>query len=333
MFDEPTILRIFREKMVFKRENCILCPETLMNSIQNVYKNYFSRAKTLRIKMSQSMLQDLRTPEEQNQVVEETHERAHRGVMENLKVIQKEFYFPKMKKKIETFIDLCTVCKKAKYDRRPYKIEFAQTPIPRKPLDILHVDLYISQPNIFISAVDKFSRFGILISIKSRSIPDVRKGLLKLFSTYGTPKLLVSDNEPAIKSIEIRGLLQSLNVETYFTPADRSEVNGIVERFHSTLSEIYRCVETKYATLSQKERFFICVNLYNATIHSVTNLKPREIFYGIKDGQERSLDMDLMIQNRDKIFDEVILQLEKKQDEMREYHNQKREKEPDLNKE
>lgn len=90
------------------------------------------------------------------------------------------------------------------------------------------------------------------------------------------------DNEVALKSIELRSLLQRLDVETYYTPSDHSEVNGIVERFHSTLSEIFRCIRSKYPKypdLSNKEIYKIATTLYNTTIHSATNLKPFEVFY------------------------------------------------------
>lgn len=55
----------------------------------------------------------------------------------------------------------------------------------------------------------------MLVPIKSRSIPDVRSGLVKLFATYGRPKLMVSDNEAALRSIEVRGMLHDLRIEMY----------------------------------------------------------------------------------------------------------------------
>lgn len=143
---------------------------------------------------------------------------------ENLEVLKRKYFFPKMKSKISKFVNLCTICKAAKYDRKPYNITLADSPVPEKPFDIIHLDIFISSPNIFLSAVDKFSRFGILIPIKSKSIPDVRRGFTKLFATHKQPKMIVSDNEPALKSIEIRGLLADLNIETYIYTQRPTEV-------------------------------------------------------------------------------------------------------------
>lgn len=258
-FDDTQILDLLKTHLDYKKLNCILCPEKLIGKIQDVYKKIFSRNKNLRILISQKLLKDISTPEEENSLIEATHNRAHRGINENHEVLARNYYFPKMKAKIRKFINLCTICKTAKYDRKPYEISIANTPIPKKPLDILHIDLFISGQNYFLSAVDKLSRFGILIPIKTKSIPDVRKSLLKIFYTFGQPKMIVSDNEPALKSIEIRGLLQSLAIETYYTPTNRSEMNGIVERFHSTIAEIFRCIRERHKNFSVKELFKLSV--------------------------------------------------------------------------
>lgn len=325
-----TVLNIFKDRMDYKRMNCMMCPESVTNTVQTVYRNYFSRNRSLKVRISQKMLEDVRSLEDQNDLISTTHNRAHRGADENHAVLSESYFFPGMKKKIQQFISLCESCKKAKYDRKPYKIKYAESPLPRKPFDIVHIDVLISGPNRFLSAVDKLSRYGILIPMKSRSIIDVRSALTTLISTYGSPKLIVSDNEPALKSVEVRGLMATLGIEMYFTPSDASEVNGIVERFHSTVAEILRSNKYKFPGLTEKELFEISVSLYNSTIHSATKSKPIEIFYGIREGEERPLNLELLIQNRDKIFDDVLLELQTKQRKDLEYHNKDREQEPTL---
>ena len=331
-FNTDFVLKIFQEYLDYKKINCFFCSEEIIPILQLVYKKYFSLNSHLKIRISQKMLKDIKTPEDENKIIEKIHSKAHRGIEENYNVMIKDFYFPKIKTKIRKFINLCQICKMAKYDRKPYEIKLAETPIPKRPFDILHIDIYLSKPDIFISAVDKFSRYGILVSIKSRSIVDVRKGLIKIFSTFGTPKLMVSDNEPSLKSAEIRELLEKLEIETYYTPPNKSEVNGTVERFHSTISEIFRCIKKQYSDLSQKEIFKICLTLYNSTVHSVTKLKPVELFYGIKENEERKLHLDSLLEDRNKLFDRVIDELKKKQKYDLAYHNKLREKEPHFEK-
>lgn len=330
IFDVLTAIQILEKFTHPTKVNSILCPEEWINTLQVAYRNFFSRNKKFKVILTESLLQDLQDEEDQDNLIEEIHNRAHRGIEDNLREITRKFFFPRMKAKVTTFVNVCDICLENKYERRPYKVKLAYTPIPRKPLDIMHVDIFMTGKNSFLSAVDKLSRYAILIPIKSRSIPDIKRAAVKLVTTYGTPQMIVCDNELALKSIEIRGLFRRLNIETYYTPSDRSEVNGIVERFHSTLSEIFRCIRSKYQDLNEKNIYKIATSLYNATIHSVTKLKPIEIFFGIKEGEERPLNLETILENRNKIFDDIILKLEEKQKYCIDYHNRKRPDEPNF---
>lgn len=131
-FGIPYAIKILRDYMSPTKINCILCPEKWLNTLQIAYKNYFSRNKTFKLVLTQSILQDLITAEEQDQIIERVHQRAHRGATENYEVIKKEFYFPRLQKKVQEFINLCKECLESKYERCPYKVKFACTPIPKK---------------------------------------------------------------------------------------------------------------------------------------------------------------------------------------------------------
>ena len=145
VFGIPLIFRIFKDYMDLKRTNCIHCPEQLMGLLQMAYKNYFNRSKQFKVFITQKLLIDLRTPEEQNLIIEQTHDRSHRGIWENHQQISKRFYFPKLKAKIRDYIKLCETCHKNKYDRHPYKITLGSTPNPKRPLDIVHIDIFIAE--------------------------------------------------------------------------------------------------------------------------------------------------------------------------------------------
>lgn len=329
-FSVARVLNIFKNFMNIKRVNCIMCDESLINTLQIVYRNYFSQAKILKVQISQKLLVDLRTAEEQNEIIAKTHDRAHRGGSENYSQIVKQYYFPGMKRQIQRYVNLCETCLENKYERHPYKVTLHKSEIPNKPFETVHIDIFISQPTLFLTAVDKFSRFAIITPIKSRSIPDVRAGLIKLITGYATPKKIICDNEPALKSIEIRSLFQRLNIEVNFTPSNHSESNGIVERFHSTLSEIFRCIKDKYNDLNQKQIFKIAVGLYNKTIHTAHKHQPCEILFGQREEDDLPLDIDRLFRNREEITDEIILNLDKTATRNVAYQNRFREEEPNF---
>ena len=168
----------------------------------------------------------------------------------------------------------------------------------------------------------------MLISLKSRSTPDIKKALIKIFTSYPQPSLLISDNESALKSIEIRGFLDSLKINTYYTPSNKSETNGIVERFHSTIAEIARCIKPQYPKISIKSLIKLAVSLYNNTIHSATNYTPNEILFGTKTNKNLPTKIDEIMAQKDVIHDEVIINLKNKQNKDMKIHNKTAENAP-----
>ncbi|XP_055632432.1 uncharacterized protein LOC129772925 [Toxorhynchites rutilus septentrionalis] len=69
--------------MHHKKKTGILCPESVVSTLQEIYKNHFSRNKLFKVVLTKSILQDVLTNEDQNRIIEETHQRAHRGADEN----------------------------------------------------------------------------------------------------------------------------------------------------------------------------------------------------------------------------------------------------------
>lgn len=88
------------------------------------------------------------------------------------------------------------------------------------------------------------------------------------------------DNERSFVSPIVQQYIKSLGVQVYQTPPQKSEVNGTIERVHSTIVEIVRCLQMEYKELTLKEVVNIAVDRYNNSFHSVTNMKPNEIFFG-----------------------------------------------------
>lgn len=102
---------------------------------------------------------------------------------------------------------------------------------------------------------------------------------MEVLHYFSVPKTIVSDNERGLLCPTVLNYLQTLGIKLYNTPTQKSEVNGQVERFHSTFLEIYRCLKTEYPTFKDTELVPITVDRYNNSVHSVTNRKPVDIFF------------------------------------------------------
>lgn len=97
------------------------------------------------------------------------------------------------------------------------------------------------------------------------------------------PEIVVMDNEKSFNSNAIIFMLENLfNVKVFRIPPYASTVNGQIERFHSTLSEIMRCIKSEGTQGNLSELLDKSVYEYNNTIHSTIGRKPFEAFFGKK---------------------------------------------------
>lgn len=121
--------------------------------------------------------------------------------------------------------------------------------------------------------------------------------------------MLVIDNERGFASPIVLNYIKSLGIEIYLTPGQKSEVNGIIERVHSTIIEIFRCMQLEFPELTLKEIINIAVDKYNNTIHSVTKMKPNDIFFG----RIQQTNYQSLLEARTKINEDLTEQIKKNQ--------------------
>lgn len=258
--------------------NGIFTTEDVMGQIQTFYAAHF---KNVRTRFTQVKVEDITNEEEQDELILKTHNRAHRNAHENKIQLSEKFYFPRMKKKIHFIVKQCQICKEEKYDRHPTNPEIKETPIPEFPGHTVHIDIYSTEKHLVLTAIDKFSKLAQGRIIKSKSIEDIKKPLHDILFYYGVPKVVVVDNEKSLNSASIIFMMQDqLGIKIFKTPPYKSSVNGQVERFHSTLAEIMRCIKKKQEHKSFEELLNRAIYEYNYTVHSVTGKKPLEVFFG-----------------------------------------------------
>lgn len=310
--------------------NGLYTSEEILGKLQEVYKQFFSRANILKIRFTQKILEDVSDPEEQERIIRETHLRAHRGINENKEQILREFYFPKLTQKVRNFIRVCDVCNESKYDRHPLVIPIQETPIPRYPFQIMHIDIFQIQEQYFLSSIDKFSKYGRMVPIRSRNSAHVEKGMWNTLTSHVVPESIVVDNERGLQSPNIRGWMIDLNIQVYLTPNHKSEVNGAVERFHSTVIELYRIQKQLFPDVTVRNLVQTVVEKYNNTIHSSTSMTPKEIVFGKTRNPDIQIDPDRLEEIRQKRYDEVLANLTKTQQNQLATFNKNRAEPPEF---
>lgn len=312
-YGEQQLIEILKRYLNPSVINCIKTEENIMGKIQEIYPLHFEK---YRIRFTQVQVDDITNEEEQENIIIRTHNRAHRNCRENRAQILERYYFPSMARKIKNLIKKCIVCKENKYDRHPAKPQIQATPIPQFPGQIVHLDIFLVGKELVLTAIDKFSKYAIAKPIKSKATEDIRQPLRDILFSF-VPETLVMDNEKSFNSESIKFMIENeFGIQIFRTAPYTSCSNGQVERFHSTLQEIMRCLQNERTHRSFQELLDRSVKEYNFSVHSVTGKRPMETFFG------RRVSSDPRLLEKDR--NETIKKLSEKQMADLAYHNRDR---------
>lgn len=147
-----------------------------------------------------------------------------------------------MKETITNYISQCEICNLNKYDRKTNNIKFQETVSPNSPLEIWHMDTFSMKGHIFLTIIDKFSKYAMMEFLKDRTTSTIIETIEQIFSRKGIPKQIVFDNAGEFTSNKIKEFFSIFNIETHVTTAKSSTGNSPIERFHSTITEISRII-------------------------------------------------------------------------------------------
>lgn len=270
---------------------------------QETYLKYFSKNKLLKVIKCSKFLGDLEDQEKELLVISQTHNLLnHRGINETYFEIKDVYYCPKLKEKIQKFINNCKVCNESKYERNPYKIPLKLTETPTKPNQIIHIDIWYANINLmYVTMIDKFSKFVTVHEIKHRTWPKLLNTLKYRFANNGIPERIITDGETGFSSIVIREYLKENNVDLHITTPYHKTGNSDIERFHSTLNEHIRTFQAdKENNDTLRNKVLKAVTIYNKTIHSTTKRRPIEFTNGTITNQEYPKIIETVNNNKER---------------------------------
>lgn len=204
------------------------------------------------------------------------HNRAHRGSKENYLQLKRLYFWPNLKRNIESHTRTCKICFKNKYERHPVLQKMGRAPLPKTIGEMLHIDIFFVDNNKFLTCIDKYSKFMQIFHLRSNThIPEMIEQILVI---YPNCLNVTTDNDASFTSQVVNSIFRTYNINHHTTPSNYSTTNGQVERAHYTILEIARTLaEQQKEPIS--EIIFQAVRKYNNSIHSVTEQTPSEILY------------------------------------------------------
>ena len=173
-------------------------------------------------------------PEKLRVIVLNLIHNGHFGIVRCKSKARKYVWWPNLNRDIEEFIKLCQVCQKYAPEE-PHLSKHYEWPESKTCFERIHIDL--AGPFVgknFLVIIDSYSRFPWVFVIKSTNSTAIIKKLRGIFTTFGPPNTLVSDNGRQFVSFEFESFLEELGIKHLKSPPYHPPSNGLVERFIQT---------------------------------------------------------------------------------------------------
>ena len=226
------------------------------------------------------LLRDCRliVPQElQSKVITLLHQ-SHRGIVRMKTMARLYVWWSNIETTIETCCKACNVC--AVTAPAP-AANLYPWPIPDNPWDRVHVDF--AGPflgSMWLLAMDAHSKWPSVIRLANYPTTEITiAGLDALFTIWGLPKTLVSDNGPQFASADFANWCRSNGIvhmtSAPFHPSSNGEAERLVGVFKRAMQ---RSVVKEGLEKDQAARAFL--REYRSTPHSTTGRTPAELMLG-----------------------------------------------------
>lgn len=120
-------------------------------------------------------------------------------------------WWPKLDQEIETKVRACGVCQSVQ--KSPPVAPLHPWNWPSQPWQRLHIDHFECEKSFYLVVIDSHSKWIEVVRTKSMTAAKTIEILRNLFSSYGLPETIVSDNGPGFASKEFRQFTLSCGVQ------------------------------------------------------------------------------------------------------------------------
>lgn len=162
---------------------------------------------------------------------------CHLGIQKCKKRANSCFYWPGMSKQLEDTILSCKICLTHRVTQQ--KETLIPHDIPSIPWYKIGCDILYLGNIMYLLVIDYYTKWVELILLDDNSHSrTIIKHLKSIFSRFGIPAILISDNGPQFKSVDFKIFSDEYEFTHITSSPNYPQSNGMVERQKQTLKKI-----------------------------------------------------------------------------------------------
>lgn len=215
--------------------------------------------------------------------------KGHPGVGKTYNCLQQVVYMPHMKRTVDAWVTACPTCTLSKPQKQlPYG-QLHPITMPMEPLSVLTMDFITHLPtspngnDTLLVITNKFSKAVWLIPGKASwsATEWADRAFDIIFSTWGLPQSIISDQDPKFTSEFWTAIFQQANTWLGITTAYHPNVDGQSEKSNNNVKVMLQCTLTQQISEDVWEQYLLEVEYWLLT-SPIDRLgtTPFELLYG-----------------------------------------------------
>ncbi|QRW20576.1 Transposon Tf2-12 polyprotein [Rhizoctonia solani] len=281
-----------------------------------------------------------------NLILESRHDAlvaGHPGQTRTLELISRSYYWPLLKKFVNSYVSHCETCIRSKPTNQVPVGLLKPLQIPERPWEDIAYDMIVGLPisegfDAILTVIDCFSKMVHFIPTQSTALAI---DIANLFITYiwklhGLPKSTVSDRGPTFNAKFICHLYKRLDIKPTYSTAYHPQTDGQTERIQQEAKIFIRMFgnhcQSDWVSLLPLAEFAL-----NNLKQTSTGKSPFQICYGYNPRFTVGQKSDESVPNADKHaeflekgYDEVKAALSISQERMKHFYDQRHRKEEEI---
>ncbi|CAF1076837.1 unnamed protein product, partial [Brachionus calyciflorus] len=215
----------------------------------------------------------------QKRVIKIAHS-GHLGIVKTKQLLRTHVWFPTIDSQIENLVKTCHKCQ-INTDLTKFEPS-CPTEMPDRPWILVSMDFYgpLKCGKYLLVLVCEYSRYPIVKVISGTSAFTVIPVLNEIFSEFGIPCVLKSDNGPPFNSYDFKLFAKEQGFKHKRITPLWPRSNGMCERFMRNLGKVMR--NSSYSQIEWEAELIEFLRNYRDTPHSSTGVAPNKLLFQSK---------------------------------------------------
>ena len=220
------------------------------------------------------------------QVLEQGHSSllaGHFGTKKTYAKIARMFLWPRMWVEVRAFVRSCAGCQRAARNTGA-KAPLQPLPIVSEPFSKVAFDLVGPLPRsssgykYILTAMCLYTKYPEAIPLKRVDNVSVLEGLMEIFSRYGFPSEILTDQGSVFMSKLTSECCKTFGISKVRTSPYHPQSDGALERWHACLKSMFKKSEEDLRHWDKLLKFVLFA--YRETPHCVTGYPPFTLLFG-----------------------------------------------------